>query len=402
MRSIPPIIVLSVIAATILGGCGNGGGSTTAQAPAPTPANGKVAIGSGDGGVKLTKLGSFDQPLYVTQPRGDSADLFVVQRTGAIRVIHDGTVQPQPFLDVSGRITSAGTEQGLLSMAFAPDYAKSGLFYVDYTDTNGDTRVVEYRRSAANHLRADPGSARDVLGVKQPFENHNGGLLLFGPDGDLYIGLGDGGSEDDPQRNGQNLGTLLGKILRINPHPHGGKPYAIPKGNPFVGRAGARPEIFEYGLRNPWRFSFDPFNGALAIGDVGQNEFEEVDYLPRGQAAGANLGWSAFEGYARFNDDQSPAGAVPPIFVYSHSGGGCSITGGYVIRDRSLPTLYRRYLYGDFCLGELHSLIPSLPRARDDKPLGLKVPALSSFGEDNAGHVYATSLSGPVYRLDPG
>jgi glucose/arabinose dehydrogenase len=404
MRRLARTTLLLAIAAgaALLVGCGSGGGSTTT---APAPASGKekaTAIGSGDGGVKLTKLGDFDQPLYVTQPGGDTSDLFVVERTGAIRVIHNGTVQPQPFLDVSGRITSAGTEQGLLSMAFAPDYAKSGRFYVDYTDTNGDTRVVEYRRSAGNPLRADPGSAREVLGVKQPFENHNGGLVLFGPDGDLYIGLGDGGSEGDPQRNGQNLGTLLGKILRIDPLQQGGEPYGIPKGNPFVGRPGARPEVFEYGLRNPWRFSFDPFNGALAIGDVGQNEFEEVDYLPRGRAAGANLGWSAFEGDARFNGDQSPAGAVPPIFVYSHSGGGCSITGGYVIRDRRLPTLYRRYLYGDFCLGELHSLIPALPSARDDKPLGLKVPALSSFGEDSAGHVYATSLSGPVYRLDPG
>ena len=408
MRPLARTTLLLPIAAVaaLLVGCGSGGGSTTAKVPAPPAHQGKapanLPTGDGNGGVTLTKLGDFDEPLYVTQPRGESADLFVVQRTGAIRVIHDGTVQPQPFLDVSARITSAGTEQGLLSMAFAPDYAKSGRFYVDYTDTNGDTRVVEYRRSAGNPLRADPGSAREVLGVKQPFENHNGGLVLFGPDGDLYIGLGDGGAEGDPQRNGQNLGTLLGKILRIDPLQQGGKPYGIPKGNPFVGRAGARPEIFEYGLRNPWRFSFDPFNRALAIGDVGQNEFEEVDYLPRGRAAGANLGWSAFEGYARFNSDQSAAGAVPPIFVYSHSGGGCSITGGYVVRDRRLPTLYRRYLYGDFCLGELHSLIPALPKARDDKPLGLKVPALSSFGEDSAGHVYVTSLSGPVYRLDPG
>jgi glucose/arabinose dehydrogenase len=317
-------------------------------------------------------------------------------------VIHDGKVQSQPFLDLAGKITTTGQEQGLLSMAFAPDYAKSGLFYVDYTDTNGDTRVVEYRRSAGDPLRADPASARQVLAVNQPYENHNGGLLLFGPNRDLYIGLGDGGSEDDPQRNGLNLDTLLGKILRIDPRRSSGRPYSIPSDNPFVGRAGARPEIFEYGLRNPWRFSFDPFNGALAIGDVGQNEFEEVDYLPPAQAAGANLGWSAFEGYARFNRDQSPAGAVPPIFVYSHQSGGCSITGGYVVRDRGLPTLYRRYIYGDFCIGELHSLIPALPKARDDKSLGLQVPSLSSFGEDSAGHLYATSLSGPVYRLDPG
>ncbi len=397
---------LLAAAAAIALGCGGGDESTTAKVPTPPVQHGKaptnLPTGDGGGGVKLTKLGDFDQPLYVTQPRGETGDLFVVERTGAIRVIHDGAVQPRPFLDVGDLITTAGSEQGLLSIAFAPDYAKSGRLYVDYTDAEGDTRVVEYRRSAADPLRADPASAREVLAVDQPFENHNGGLLLFGPDRDLYIGLGDGGSEDDPQRNGQNLSSLLGKILRIDPKPSGGRPYGIPNGNPFVGRSGARPEIYDFGLRNPWRFSFDSFTGALMIGDVGQNEFEEVDYLPRGRAAGANLGWSAFEGDARFNDDQSAPGAVRPILVYSHQTGGCSITGGYVVRDPSLRSLYRRYIYGDFCSGELRSFVPSLPRASDDKALGLNVPSLSSFGEDSSGHVYATSLEGPVYRLDPG
>jgi len=392
---------------SLLVGCGGSDQSTTAKVPAPPPHDGKapanLPTGDGNGGVTLTKLGDFDEPLYLTQPRGESADLFVVQRGGQIRVIHNGKVLPQPFLDVGNLITTAGQEQGLLSMAFAPDYAKSGRFYVDYTDTNGDTRVVEYRRSAGNPLRADPGSARKILGVNQPFENHNGGLVLFGPDGDLYIGLGDGGSAGDPQRNGQNLGTLLGKILRIDPRPQGGKPYGIPKGNPFVGRAGARPEIFEYGLRNPWRFSFDPANDAELIGDVGQDNFEEVDYLPRGRQAGVNLGWSAFEAFARYNKDQSAPGAILPIFAYgTHSDGNCSITGGYVVRDPGLRSLYGRYLYGDFCAGQLRSLIPSLPKAADEKALGPTVAALSSFGEDSAGRVYATSLSGPVYRLDPG
>jgi glucose/arabinose dehydrogenase len=405
MRPLARTTLLLAIAAgaALLVGCGSGGGSTTT---APAPASGKekaTAIGSGDGGVKLTKLGDFDQPLYVTQPGGDTSDLFVVERTGAIRVIHNGTVQPQPFLDVGHLITTADQEQGLLSMAFAPDYRSSGRFYVYYTNPSGNIRIVEYRRSSDDPLRADPGSAREVLGIPHSdYSNHNGGLLVFGPDGYLYAGVGDGGGGGDQDRRAQDLGTLLGKILRIDPLQQGGEPYGIPKGNPFVGRAGARPEIFEYGLRNPWRFSFDPAKDAELIGDVGQDNFEEVDYLPRGRQAGANLGWSAFEAYSRYNKDQSAPGAIPPIFAYSHSGGGCSITGGYVIRDRRLPTLYRRYLYGDFCLGELHSLIPALPSAHDDKPLGLKVPALSSFGEDSAGHVYATSLSGPVYRLDPG
>jgi glucose/arabinose dehydrogenase len=405
MRRLARTTLLLAIAAgaALLVGCGSGGGSTTT---APAPASGKekaTAIGSGDGGVKLTKLGDFDQPLYVTQPGGDTSDLFVVERTGAIRVIHNGKVFSHPFLDVGDLITTADQEQGLLSMAFAPDYRSSGRFYVYYTNPSGNIRIVEYRRSSDDPLRADPGSAREVLGIPHSdYSNHNGGLLVFGPDGYLYAGVGDGGGGGDQDRRAQDLGTLLGKILRIDPLQQGGEPYGIPKGNPFVGRAGARPEIFEYGLRNPWRFSFDPAKDAELIGDVGQDNFEEVDYLPRGRQAGANLGWSAFEAYSRYNKDQSAPGAIPPIFAYSHSGGGCSITGGYVIRDRRLPTLYRRYLYGDFCLGELHSLIPALPSARDDKPLGLKVPALSSFGEDSAGHVYATSLSGPVYRLDPG
>jgi glucose/arabinose dehydrogenase len=399
-------VVALAASAMLIAGCGGGDNETTMTKAPPPPAStgqpGAPPVGDGDGGVKLTKLGDFDQPLYVTQPPGEQSDLFVVERTGAIRVIHDGTVMPQPFLDVSDLIATGFEEQGLLSMAFAPDYQRSGTFYVYYTDTNGDIRVVEYRRSADNPLRADPSSARVVLGIEHSAaDNHNGGLLLFGLDRMLYIGVGDGGGAGDPQRNGQSLSTLLGKILRIDPRPAGGKPYGIPKDNPFVGRPGARPEIFEYGLRNPWRFDFDPPTGALTIADVGQDRFEEVDYLPRGQAAGANLGWSAFEGDAPFNKDQTAPGAVRPILTYGRDLG-CSITGGYVVRDRGLRSLYGRYVYGDFCLGELRSFIPSLPKARDDKRLGPTVSALSSFGEDNAGHIYATSLEGPVYRLDPG
>ena len=357
--------------------------------------------------MRLQKVGDFDQPLYVAQPPGDDRDLFVVEKTGRIQVVRDGQRVSRPFLDLSDQV-STGSEQGLLSLAFAPDYRRSGLAYVDYTDTAGDTRVVEYRRSSSDPLAADPQSAREVLSVEQPYTNHNGGLLLFGPDEApkrshatdlLYIGLGDGGSEGDPDRNGQDLSTLLGKILRIDPRASGGRPYSVPDSNPFVGRSGARSEIYSYGLRNPWRFSFDPVTGALAIADVGQSEVEEVDLVARGKGRGANFGWSAYEGLDRFNNDQQTTNALPPVLVYGHDAG-CSITGGYVARDRGLRSLYGRYLYGDFCAGQLRSFTATPGRrAIDDRALDLQVPSLSSFGEDNAGHLYATSLEGPVYRL---
>jgi glucose/arabinose dehydrogenase len=312
-------------------------------------------------------------------------------------VLQDGRPVAHPFLDLSNEVSCCG-EQGLLSMAFAPDYARSGRFYVDFTDRAGDTRVVEYTRSS-DPLVADEGSRRVVLRVDQPFPNHNGGLVLFGPDRLLYVGLGDGGGQGDPNRNGQNLSTLLGKILRIDPNTSAGKPYTVPPSNPFVGGSGARPEIYSYGLRNPWRFSFDSRTEDLSIGDVGQLDWEEVDLVPRGDGRGANFGWSAYEGFARYNDDQRAPKAVPPVFVYSHDSG-CSITGGYVVRDKSLPTLYGRYLYGDYCAGDLHSFTARPDhKATDDRPLGVQVPSLSSFGVDDAGHIYATSLEGPVYRL---
>ena len=318
-----------------------------------------------------------------------------------MQVLTDGEREPAPFIDLTGQVSCCG-EQGLFSIAFDPRYEDSGLVYVDYTDRDGDTRVVEYRRSSDAPLTLDPSTRRVVLRVDQPFTNHNGGLVLFGPDDRLYVGLGDGGGGGDPDRNGLDLSTLLGKILRIDPRTDGRRPYSIPASNPFADQEeGARPEIYSYGLRNPWRFSFDRLTGALSIGDVGQVEFEEVDLVPRGAGSGANFGWSAFEGFERFNDDQSADGTVPPVLVYGHDQG-CSVTGGYVVRDRSLPSLYGRYLYGDYCAGDLRSF-PSRPgrRASDDRALGVQVPSLSSFGEDGAGHVYATSLDGPVYRLAP-
>jgi glucose/arabinose dehydrogenase len=393
---------ITIVALLLLAGCGGRDETSSdgASAPTETDADGqRIPVGDGNGGVRLSKLGNFDQPVYVSQPPDDPGLLFVVEQAGRIVIMRDGERIATPFLDLGDRVSCCG-ERGLLSIAFAPDYGKSGLFYVYYTDKAGTIRVVEYRRSESDPLVADSGSARELLHVAHPFENHNGGLALFGPDRLLYIGIGDGGSQNDPNRNGQDLDTLLAKLLRIDPAASDGKPYTVPADNPFVDRPDARPEIYSYGLRNPWRFSFDRLTDDLSIGDVGQDEFEEVDLVGRGEGRGANFGWSAYEGTARFNDDQRAPNAVPPVLVYGHDSG-CSITGGYVVRDPSLPTLYGRYLYGDFCAGQLHSFTARPDReATDDRPLGLQVPSLSSFGEDNAGHIYATSLEGPVYRLD--
>ena len=371
------------------------------------PGPGAARDGEGEG-MRLTELASFDAPVFITQPpKQDGAPyegseaLYVVEQGGRIRVLEDGSVRDEPFLDISEEV-SGGTEQGLLGLAFAPDYGKSGLFYVNFTDTEGDTNVVEYRRSDSDPFTADPASARLVLFQDQPFENHNGGELLFGPDDLLYIGLGDGGSAGDPDRNGQNLGTFLGKLLRIDPAPAGGEPYSVPPDNPFVDTPGALPEIYSYGLRNPWRFSFDRETGDLSIGDVGQDHFEEIDFVAEGDGAGANFGWSAFEGNEPFNSDQRAEGHVPPVLTYSRDEGRCSVTGGYVVRDPDLPALEGRYLYGDFCEGRLHSFTPRPGQpATDDELVNLTVPQLSSFGEDTEANIYALSLEGPVYRLEP-
>jgi glucose/arabinose dehydrogenase len=377
-----------LVLAALIVGCGGGsdsdGGTTTATRASPS-----------GGRVSLEKVGDFDQPDYVTQPPG-SDDLYVVERQGEVRIVRDGEIVSTPALDIRDQVIADGEEQGLLSVAFPPDFQRSHLAYAYYTGNDQDQHVVEY--TVAGDGSFDRDSARQILHMEDFASNHNGGLLLFGPDpGSLYIGTGDGGGAGDPDRNGQDLGSPLGKILRIDPRQAGSRPYT-PLGV-FRGRPGARPEICDYGLRNPWRFSFDRGTAALLIGDVGQNAEEEIDYRPAELACGNNFGWSAFEGEDRFNQDQTAPGAVPPILTYAHDDGGCSVTGGYVVRDRSLPALYGRYVYGDFCVGQLRSFRPATPDAKDDRPLGLSVPSLSSFGEDNEGHIYAASLEGPVYRL---
>jgi glucose/arabinose dehydrogenase len=350
-------------------------------------------------GVKLVRVGSFDTPVYVTAPPGDRRRIFVVEQGGRVLVVRGGKRLAQPFLDIRS-LVQAGGEQGLLSIAFPPGYASSGRFYVYYTARNGDQRIVEYRRSSAD--RADAGSARIVLEMDDPESNHNGGLMLFGPDGLMYVGTGDGGGGGDEhgaRGNGQNLGSLLGKILRIDPRAGDGRGYRVPASNPFVGRSGARGEIYAYGLRNPWRFSFDRRTGDLSIGDVGQNEVEEIDFVRRGKGRGANFGWRAFEGSDRFRDGESAPGHVKPVIERSHGDGWCSITGGVVVRDSAVRGLNGRYVFGDYCKGEIESARLAVPRAKDVRRTGLKVSGLASFGEDARGRVYAVSNEGPVYRL---
>jgi glucose/arabinose dehydrogenase len=361
---------------------------------------GRASEPAATAGVRLALVGSFRQPVFVTAPAGDRRRLFVVEQEGRVRVVRDGRVLRRPFLDLTPRVRSGG-ERGLLSMAFAPDYDRSGRFYVFFTDRRGDLRVLELRRSARDPDRADPGPARDVLSQRhRRFPNHNGGQLAFGPDRLLYVGFGDGGGGGDSLGSAQDLGSRLGKILRIDPRPGGGRPYRIPPDNPFAARPGARPEVFAYGLRNPHRFSFDRGTGDLVIGDVGQEHVEEVTHLPRGRGSGANLGWNRFEGRRRFAPGTAP-GHVPPVIERLHAQGDCSVTGGYVVRDARVAALRGRYLYGDFCTGMLRAATLGPGGAEGDRALGLTVPSLASFGEDGVGRVYAVSLEGPVLRVAP-
>ncbi|MEK6277080.1 MAG: PQQ-dependent sugar dehydrogenase [Actinomycetota bacterium] len=359
------------------GGCG--GGSDDSPAPGPG----------------LRQVGEFREPLFVAQPPGAPGLLLVVEKAGVIRAVRGSRKLRRPFLDIRGRVRHKGTEQGLLSVAFPPDYQRSRRLYIAFIGRAGTLRVQELRRSRRAQAVALR-KPRNLLAIPQLSATHNGGLLLFGPDGYLYLGAGDGGLVGDPKDNAQNRNTLRGKILRIDPRRRGGRPYTTPRSNPFHGRPG-RNEIYAIGLRNPWRFSFDRATGALAIGDVGQDTFEEVDYVPPGQGLGANFGWAAFEGHTRFKRKLRVRHPVEPVVTYRQHPR-CAVTGGYVVRDPALYTLDGRYLYGDYCTGELFSFRPEDP-VRSNRRLGLRVPRLSSFGEDSRGHVYLVSLKGPVYWL---
>jgi len=355
--------------------------------PPPTPA----------AGLRLVEVASgFDQPVYLTAPAGDPR-LFVVEQTGKIRIVSGGALLPAPFLDISAKI-SAGGERGLLSMAFHPNYAQNGYFYVDYTDTQGDTRVERYRVSADANA-ADPASGQMVLTVAQPYSNHNGGLIKFGPDGYLYVALGDGGSGGDPQGNGQNPAALLGKILRID--VNGAAPYAIPPTNPLVGQTGKRPEVWITGVRNPWRFSFDRDAGLLYLADVGQNQWEEVHVTPAA-TGGLNFGWNLMEATHCYGSGScSQQGLTLPVLEYSHADG-CSITGGYVYRGSQVPGVRGHYFYSDYCEGWIRSFRWDGSQAVDRKEWEVgSIGNVTSFGEDAARELYVTSTNGKVYRLAP-
>lgn len=329
---------------------------------------------------RLVRSG-LDAPVHVASTPSRPARLYVVEQAGRIRILSGGKLFERPFLDIR-RLVVSGGEQGLLSMAFHPKFAKNRRFYVDYTDLNGDTRVVEYRANRAGTL-AIPSSARRLLFVHQPYENHNGGQLAFGPDGYLYIGMGDGGSGGDPENRSQNLSSRLGKLLRID-----------------VDRRGAKPEIVAYGLRNPWRFSFDRSTGDLYIADVGQGESEEVDFTPRSSPGLENYGWDVYEGNTRYEDKApNPAGRIVfPVHVYPHSQG-CSVTGGFVYRGAAVAAARGRYFFGDYCTGRLWSLRIAGGRATDVQLDSQRLRDLSSFGEGLHGELYAVTLDGRVYRL---
>jgi glucose/arabinose dehydrogenase len=337
-----------------------------------------------------------DQPVQVVAPDDGSDRLFVVEQTGRIRIVRDGQVVPDPFLDISDLVDCCG-ERGLLSVAFHPNYADNGLFFVNYTDTDGDTMVARYHVSADDPDLADPASAETVLTVDQPASNHNGGLLLFGPnDGYLYIGFGDGGGGNG--QNGQDPSTLLGKMLRIDVDgTSDDRPYAIPPDNPFIGQPGARPEIWALGLRNPWRFSFDRATGDLWIGDVGSGTYEEINYQPATSSGGENYGWNLIEG----TDCRAEDGCddlIAPVAGFDH-GDGCVVTGGYVYRGATITMLDGTYLFADYCSGKVWGLVQDGDdgwTALGPVETGLRI---SSFGEDLAGELYLTDLQGAVYRL---
>lgn len=339
----------------------------------------------------------FLQPVAVAHA-GDSR-LFVVQQPGVIAIVDGGVVLPQPFLDIRPLVSSGG-ERGLLGLAFHPRYAENGFFFVNYTNVNGDTIVARYSVSGDDPNRADPASARQILFVAQPFGNHNGGQIAFGPDRYLYIGLGDGGSGNDPLNAGQDLGQHLGKILRID--VDAGAPYAIPPTNPFAGTPGARAEIWAYGLRNPWRFSFDRATGDLWIADVGQGLWEEVNFQPASSGGGENYGWRLMEGTHCFNPPTNcnDGTLVLPVIEYGHTGGACSVTGGYVYRGSRFPRLHGMYVYGDYCNGMIWGARRNASGTVTARVLLDASFFISTFGEGADGELYVADHNGGVlYRL---
>ncbi|MDB5907179.1 MAG: glucose dehydrogenase [Massilia sp.] len=385
-----------LLVALALAACGGGGGNPgtgTTPLPAPTPTPTLTLALS----AVVTGL---DSPVFLTAPPGDRRQ-FIVERAGRIRIRDNGLLRAIPFLDISGRVSTGG-EGGLLSMAFHPQFATNGQYFIYYTDQGGDI-VVERRNASANPNFSDPTSALEIIRIAHPnFTNHYGGLVEFGPDGFLYLGTGDGGGAGDPARNAQNLNSLLGKLLRLDVSgAMAGAPYAIPLSNPYIGQTGRRPEIWASGLRNPWRYTFD--GGKIYIADVGQDRIEEVDISPDA-AAGLNYGWNIMEGTLCFNADTCPsAGLALPAFEYDHGPNdvnGCSITGGFVYRGAALPEVVGRYFYSDYCAGFLRSFVASGAGVIEKTDWGITKPgAIVSFGRDSDGELYLISASGTIYKI---
>jgi len=377
-------VLTGSLALLALLGCSN----TPATAPPPTSDTLKL--------VPVVTSG-LSSPVYLTAPTGDTARLFVVEQGGQIRIVQHGQLLPSAFLDIHSRLVSGG-EQGLLSVAFHPNYGANGFFYVNYTDLNGDTRVERYTVSAADSNLADTTTHKLILFVPQPYTNHNGGLVMFGPDGMLYIGMGDGGSGGDPENRAQHPDSLLGKLLRIDVDH--GDPYAIPPNNPLATSGGA-PEIWALGLRNPWRFAFDRSAGLLYIGDVGQGAWEEVDVEPASQG-GLNYGWRLMEGAHCYNPTNcSSAGLVLPAVEYDHSNGQCAVIGGFVYRGARFPALAGQYFYADLCAGWVRSFTYAGGAVTGQTSWTLEPSPGSplSFGEDSRGELYVLSSGGTVYRI---
>ncbi|MEV7426028.1 PQQ-dependent sugar dehydrogenase [Streptomyces sp. NPDC091212] len=339
--------------------------------------------------VTLKEVARAQNPIAGAAGPGDT--VWIAERAGTVRVLDDQGLG-EPVLDISGETTTDG-ERGLLGVAFDKEFTH---FYISFTDREGTSNVDEF---AVRDGEIQPDTRRTVLTQTQPYSNHNGGDIRFGPDGYLYIAFGDGGSGGDPHGNGQNLGTLLGKLLRID--PGGGEPYAIPPDNPFVDDPNAKDEIWSYGLRNPWRFSFDAGSGDLLIGDVGQSAWEEIDWAPADSEGGENYGWSQMEGNHAFRGGTEPANHVPPIHEYDRSGLGCSVTGGYVYRGEAIPALQGQYLFSDYCDGTVRALEVENGQVTGESDLGVSGGQVISFVEDGDGELYVLDIAGSISRIDP-
>jgi len=405
-RRLSLLMLCGLALSLVMSGCNESSAKshpTTTPAPSAPTATHTPEKPIKAGGVQLQAFAKgFDSPVYLASAPGQADRVYVVEQTGRIIVVGaNGAVRPQPFLDIRNLVV-LGAERGLLSVVFHPGYARNGYFFVDYTGLNGAVFVVRYRVSQTDPYRADPASAHTILSVPHPVANHNGGLLLFGHDGYLYVGIGDGGSGNSA--NGQRKNTLLGKILRLDvDHTTAGQQYAIPPDNPFAHQAGTRPEIWAYGLRNPWRFSFDRATGDLFLGDVGQSEIEEIDYRPSTSKGGENYGWALYEGnrcYAGGVACQTH-GLTSPVAVYTHADGNCTVVGGYVYRGVDYPALVGSYFFADYCSGRMWAFLAT--DARDGHTTARQVLdtqlQISSFGEDAAGELYVIDLQGAVYRV---